>query len=106
MAWRSNELRTSANPVRDLFDAVAHHYSIKLTCRGCRRARILPAAAVWWYFRKKDWSEWLREVPGKFRCRVCDRRGPSMDLVQDDANDFSLPMPSETDWKHELRRRR
>lgn len=106
MAWRENEPRISANPVRDLFDATAQHYAIKLTCRGCRRSRIFPSAAIWWHFRKKGFSEWLRDVPGKFRCRVCERRAPGMDLVHEAANDTSLPMPSELVWKHELRRRR
>ena len=99
-------LRDSANPVRDLFDATAHHVSLKFTCRGCRRARIFPAASVWWLFKRKGWTDWLRDVPKHFKCRVCDRRHPALDLVNEAANDDSLPLPSEVDWKHELRRRR
>jgi hypothetical protein len=104
--WRDNQPRISANPVRDLFDATTHHYAIKLRCRACHRSRILNAAAVWWHFRKKGYSEWLRDVPRKFRCRECQERGPEMDLVHQAANDHSLPLPSESDWKRELRRRR
>jgi hypothetical protein len=104
--WRETGPRISANPVRDLFDAAAQHYAIKLTCRGCRRVRVLHAAAVWWHFRRRDYSERLRDVPGKFRCRACDRRLPSMDLVHEAPDDTSLPMPDDLDWKRELRRRR
>ena len=103
---RDRAIRTEANPVRDLFDACAHGYALRLTCRGCRRARIFHSAAVWHHFRRKGFSEWLRDVPRKFRCRVCDRRGPSLELVGDEPDDRSLPMPSEQDWKRELRRRR
>lgn len=104
--WREGERRISANPVRELFDACAHGYAIRLTCRGCRRARIFPSAAVWHHFRRKGFSEWLREVPARFRCRVCDRKGPFMDLVHEGPNDVSLPLPSDSEWKRELRRRR
>lgn len=103
---RDGEKRISANPVRDLFDACAHGLSIKFTCRGCRRARIFPAAAVWHHFSRKGFAGRLRDVPGKFRCRVCGRRGPMMELVNEEPDEKSLPMPSEYDWKRELRRRR
>jgi len=104
--WRDEGPRISANPVRDLFDACAHGYAIKLTCRGCHRQRIFNPHAVWWHFRRKGYSEWLRDVPGKFRCRVCERRRPTMDLVHEEPNDPSLPMPNEDEWKRERRRRR
>jgi len=102
----SEHVRTQANPVRDLFDATAHHLAIKLTCRGCRRQRILPAAALWWHFTRRGIPDWLRDVPKKCRCRDCGARGPSLDLVEEVPNDSSLPLPSEQDWKRELRRRR
>ena len=104
--WREREARVSANPVRELFDACAHVYAIRFTCRGCRRARVFPSAAVWHHFRRKGYSERLRDVPDKFRCRVCDRKRPAMDLVHEEPNDRSLPLPSDSDWKRELRRRR
>ncbi|HEY7810912.1 MAG TPA: hypothetical protein VIA98_11075 [Allosphingosinicella sp.] len=103
---REGERRKSANPVRDLFDACAHGYSVRLTCRGCRRARIFPAAAIWHHFRRKGFDDGLRQVPGRFRCRVCDRSGPALELVHEAPNDRSLPMPSQSEWKRELRRRR
>jgi hypothetical protein len=99
-------VRDLANPVRDLFDATAHHVSLKITCRGCRRARIFPAASVWWLFKRKGWASRLREVAKHFRCRACGRRRPALDLVDGAADDDSLPMPSALAWKQELRRRR
>jgi hypothetical protein len=104
--WREDGVRYSANPLRELFDAAAQGYSIKLTCGGCRRCKTLSAHAVWHHFGKKGFSEYLRDVPKRFRCRVCGRRKPRMDLVHEEVDDTSLPMPSEQDWKRELRRRR
>jgi hypothetical protein len=103
---REHGPRISANPVRDLFDVCAHGYSVRLTCRGCRRSRILRAHALWWLFERKSWPDWLRDVPGHFKCRVCARRRPRLDLVNEPADDESLPMPGEQVWKQALRRRR
>jgi hypothetical protein len=98
--------RISANPVRDLFDACAHGYALRLSCRGCRRTRVFHAAAVWHHFRRRGFSDKLGDVPGRFRCRVCDRARPILALVHSAPDDASLPMPSDLDWKRELRRRR
>jgi len=98
--------RISVNPVRDLFDAAAHGYSILLTCRGCRRTRIFHAAAVWHHFRRRNFPDHLRDVPRRFRCRVCDRRAPALELVHESPDDASLPLPTALEWKRELRRRR
>ena len=99
-------MRELVNPVRDLFDATVRHYSRKFTCRGCRRQRVFPAASVWWYFHRRGIPDWLRDVPGKFRCTNCGRRSPAMELVHEEATDTGLPLPSERAWKEELRRRR
>lgn len=99
-------MRDQANPVRELFDAAAHHYALRVTCKGCRRQRVLSAAAVWWHFQKRGFSEWLRDVPQRFKCTSCELRGPHLDLVREEPTDTSLPLPSELEWKHELRRRR
>jgi hypothetical protein len=103
---RDGGTRTSANPIRDLFDACAHGHALRFACRGCRRTRIFAAAAAWHHFRRKGFPERLREVPGRFRCGVCGRHGPSMELVREPPDDHSLPMPTELDLKRELRRRR
>jgi hypothetical protein len=42
----------------------------------------------------------------RFRCRACDRKGPDMELVHEEATSTELPMPWESEWKRELRRRR
>ena len=96
----------SAYPLRNLWDAAVRSYCLKLTCRGCRRARTIHAAAVWYHFGRKGWPDRLREVPKRFRCRVCDRRGPRLDLVHDAPDDTSLPLPPEHEWRREQRRRR
>ena len=103
---RDPEPRISPNPVRDLFDACAHGYALRLTCRACRRRRSFSPHAVWHLFRRKGWPEWLRDVARRFRCRSCGRRGPRLDLVHEEPDDTSLPMPSRTEWKRELSRRR
>ena len=102
----NGEPRISANPLRQLFDACAKGYNLRLDCLGCGRRQVLGRHAVWWHFRRKGWSEWLREVPKRFRCRGCGRRGPRMTLVHDEPADGSLPMPGEAEWKRELGRRR
>ena len=104
--WREERVRNSVNPIRELFDAAAHGYAIKLACAGCRRERIFHAAAIWWHFRRKGFSERLRDIPRRFRCRSCDRRDPVMDLVRDAPTDTSLRLPPDQEWKRELSRRR
>ena len=104
--WQDDDVRISANPVRQLFDAAAHGYTLRLACRGCRRSAMFSAHAVWWHFRRKGWPEWLRDVPRRFRCRDCGRRSPSLELVRAEPTDTSLPLPGKYDWKRELSRRR
>jgi hypothetical protein len=104
--WREQGRRDSPNPIRELFDAAARGYNLKLTCRGCRRAEVLNVHAVWHLFQRRSWREWLREVPARFRCRDCGRKAPELDLVHEGATSNELPMPTEQDWKRELRRRR
>lgn len=108
-AWRQarpDGLRTSANPVRESFDAAAQGYTLKLSCGGCGRVRVFHAAAVWRHFDRKGWSPWLRDVARRFRCRVCDRRMPRLELGHDEPTDTSLPLPDPYAWKRELSRRR
>lgn len=103
--WLEEVPRTSANPVRELFDAALRGYAIKLTC-GCTKVSTLSSHAVWWHFRRRGYSERLRDVPAMFRCQVCRRRDPDMELVRSDDFDSTLPLPSEQEWKRELSRRR
>ena len=98
--------RDSANPIRELFDAAAQGYTLKLVCRGCGRSKVIHAAAAWRHFDRKGWSPWLRDVAARFRCRVCDHRSPALELSHDEPTDTSLPLPDHYAWKRELSRRR
>lgn len=106
--WHEKGPRISANPLRELFDAAARGYNLRLTCRGCGRAEILNRFAVWWLFRQKGWRDRLSDVPARFRCGGCGRKAPEMDLVQEEPTLNALPVPvaAEAEWKRELRRRR
>jgi hypothetical protein len=99
-------VRDMVNPIRELFDAAAHGYTLKLVCRGCARAQVFHAAAVWRHFQRKSWSPWLRDVGQHFRCRRCGRRGPRLELSHDEPTDTHLPLPDVYAWKRELSRRR
>jgi hypothetical protein len=98
--------RELANPIRDLFDAAVRHYTIKLTCTRCRHQRIFDPHALWYHFHKRGRPDWLPDVREKCRCTSCGARRPTLDLVREPPTDETLPMPSETVWKKELRRRR
>jgi len=101
-----------AYPLRDLFDAAVRHRSIRLTCTRCGHCNLLSSHALWWLFHRKGWVDSLREVRRRCLCIMClHRRGlevrdPQLELADEAATDTSLPMPSEIDWKREVRRRR
>lgn len=103
--WREETPRTSSNPLRELFDAALRGYAIKLTCK-CEHVVVLHPHAVWWHFRRKGFSERLRDVPGRFRCQRCDGRDPDMQLVHEPVTETLLPLPTELEWKQEMSRRR
>jgi hypothetical protein len=102
----------SAFPLRDLFDAAARGRSIRLTCPKCGHAAVLSSHALWWRFHRKGWVDTFAAVRKRCLCLLClHRRGakvrnPLLELVDLAPTDTSLPMPSELDWKRELRRRR
>jgi hypothetical protein len=98
-------------PLRDLFDAAVRHRSVQLTCRRCGHSVSFAGAALWWLFERKGWRDRFHEVERRFHCRPCrgrdgERIRPSVELVTDPPSETMLPMPSEIDWKRELRRRR
>lgn len=105
-------MRDLVNPIQDLFDAAARHLNVRLTCPVCGHSAVLSAPALWWRFERMGWQDRLREVPRRCRCLHCAfRRGrdvprPKLELVADDPTDARLPLPSELDWRRELRRRR
>jgi len=102
----------SALPLRDLFDVAVRGRSVRLTCRECRHSTILSSHALWWLFERRGWRDTLAEVPRRCLCLMClHRRGrkvrsPEFELVLEAPTDTSLPLPSEMDWKREVRRRR
>jgi len=103
--WRDGP-RHSANPIRDVFDAAAHGYNLRLTCRGCKRVVVLHSAGVWNLFQRKRWRDLMSDLAKHFRCRGCSRKGPDIALVHEEPTSTELPMPWESEWKRELRRRR
>jgi hypothetical protein len=102
----------SAYPLRDLFDAAVRGRSIRLTCRACRHSAVLSSHALWWLFRRKGWRDTFLDLRRRCVCRPCfyrcreKARNPELELVLDAPTDTNLPMPSEIQWKTELRRRR
>jgi hypothetical protein len=102
----------TAYPLRDLFDVAVRGRAVKLTCTRCGHGTVVSSHALWWLFHKKGWVDTLREVRRRCLCIMClHRRGvkvrdPDLDLVDEVPTDTSLPMPSELDWKREVRRRR
>ena len=102
----------SAFPLRDLFDVAVRGRSIRLTCARCGHSAVMSSHALWWLFRRRCWVDTFREVRGRCICLLClHRRGgkirdPRLELFDGPPTDASLPMPSEIDWKREVRRRR
>jgi hypothetical protein len=103
---RNGGVRDKVNPLKELFDAAAQGYALRLVCRGCRRSRILNAHAVWYLFERRRWIDRLGDVPKRFRCADCGRKGPSVEPVHAEPDDHTLPLPPTSEWKRELRRRR
>ena len=102
----------TAYPLRDLFDVAVRGRAVRLTCGACGHGTVLSSHALWWLFHRKGWVDTLREVRRRCLCIMClHRRGakvrdPELALVDEAPTDTSLPMPSELDWKREVRRRR
>ncbi len=102
----------TAYPLRDLFDAAVRGRAIRLTCSKCGHGSVVSSHALWWFFQRKGWVDTLREVRRRCLCIMCLHRhglkvrDPELELVDDAPTDNSLPMPSELDWKREVRRRR
>jgi hypothetical protein len=102
----------SAYPLRDLFDAAVRGRNIRLTCPRCGHGSVVSSQALWWLFHRKGWVDNFRQVARRCLCIMCLHRhgakvrDPRFELVDEPPTDTSLPMPSELDWKREVRRRR
>ncbi len=105
-------MRELANPIRDLFDAAVRRRNIALTCLDCGHRAVLDAHALWWLFQRNGWKMALREVPRRCACSRCkaaskrQQRRPRLEAVHEAATVETLPMPPESEWKSQLRRRR
>lgn len=105
-------LEGSANPLRNLFDAAARGYSIKLTCWSCSHVRILHGHGLWWLFDQRGWLDNFKAVRWRLVCGPCLRernqkiRNPKLELVHEEITGDPLPLPSESEWKRALRRHR
>lgn len=102
----------TAYPLRDLFDAAVRGRAIRLTCVRCGHCSVVSSHALWWLFHRKGWVDSLREVRRRCLCILCLHRhglkirDARLELVDAPVTDTGLPMPSELDWKREVRRRR
>ena len=102
----------SAYPLRDLWDAAARQYSVKLTCLKCGHVRILHGHGLWWMFERKGWPDRFKDVQRRARCEPCFRdrrvivRNPKLDLVHAEITGEPLPLPDEREWKRACARRR
>ena len=102
----------SAYPLRDLFDAAVRHRTVRLTCRACGHVRVFHGHALWWYFHRREWPDRFRDVQRRCVCRLCLEnsgskvRDPRLELVNDAPTGEPMPMPTQAEWKRELRRRR
>ena len=102
----------TAYPLEDLFDAAVRQRRVRLTCAKCRHVTVFDAVALWWLFERKGWQDRFKDVRKRCVCLLClHERGlkiryPELELVGDPPTETRLPLPSEIEWKRELRRRR
>jgi hypothetical protein len=103
-------VRDLVNPVSTLFDAASRHESIRMDCPECRHISIFHAAGLWHLFSRKSWDDGLRDVSKHFYCRVCLKRGEKVVrprvMTCPDEPTIHLPLPSNTEWKNAISRRR
>lgn len=65
---------------------------------------------MWWLFKRRRWSEALRDVPPRFYCSRCladrDRRTscPYLRVSLEPAPPCDLPMPDEREWRRMVSR--
>jgi hypothetical protein len=102
----------TAYPLRDLYDAAARGRNVRLTCRACGHVAILSGIALWWHFQRRGWLDDFRDVRRRSVCAECLKRlrrkvrNPDLLLVEAAPTETRLPLPSQIEWKKEVRRRR
>jgi len=102
----------SPYPLRDLFDVAVRHSAVRLTCTKCGHMTVFSSHALWWLFHRNGWQDRFEEVRKRCICLLCLHqralrvRYPNLEMIDDEPTEKRLPVPSEIDWKRELRRRR
>jgi hypothetical protein len=106
---RGNGVDLGYRPPHNLFEAARRHYTIRITCKACKHTRVFDAHALWWLFQRRHWDGYLNQVGRHFFCLKCLSAGkkvklPRVEPVKDEPDGPQPPMPSEGDWKREIRR--
>lgn len=92
--------------ITTLFDAAVYQRAIRVRCRCSHTARLNPYA-LWWLFYRKGWDQRLKVAKERLKCSRCGWKGfVLIDLVGEEWDKTSLPMPPETEWKRAVRRSR
>jgi hypothetical protein len=83
--------------------------TIKLTCPGCQRVRLLDAVALWWLAEQRRWPDEVREVARKLYCEDChrDRRKvvrPRFEITREPPSGPQFAYPDEREWKRVVAR--
>jgi hypothetical protein len=83
--------------------------TIKLTCPGCGRVRLLEAVTLWWLADQRRWPDEVREVVRRLYCEECHRDAhriirPRFEITRDKPAGPQLPYPDERVWKRVVSR--
>lgn len=78
-----------------LFEAAAHHRTIRVQCY-CGQVSVLNPHALWWHFSRRGCDERITKVRDRFKCSGCQRRGwVTITAVEDVVTLDTLPLPPE-----------
>lgn len=97
--------------LRTLEQCALYKRTIRLTCRGCGRSRVMDAAALWWLFRRKEWDDSLGEAAKRFCCERCRDESsrvvrPSLTVTREMPEGPQLPHPDKHEWRRLVSRYR
>ncbi|MDO7843561.1 hypothetical protein [Sphingomonas immobilis] len=87
-----------------LFEAAAFHHTIKARCPSCEHVAIFHAAALWWLFQRKHWSDHFDYAGERMKCTGCGRRGIRIVAVRESPTVTHLPLPGDHEWKRAVSR--
>lgn len=91
---------------RDIFEAAARQWAVRVTCRSCQHSLIFDPHELWWHFEQKGWDQNFQRCGERFRCSVCRRRSPNFELTRNPPVKNRLAMPSTHEWKRAINRYR